>query len=74
VRKGVLASRLSIKPETFSRAVKQLADQGVIEVHGSHFTVLDREALADLADLASAEELGPVLCPPDAPAAGGGKE
>jgi CRP-like cAMP-binding protein len=74
VRKGVLASRLSIKPETFSRAVKQLSDQSVIEVHGSHFTVLDREALADLADLASAEELGPVLCPPDATAAGDGKE
>ncbi|MEJ2386196.1 MAG: helix-turn-helix domain-containing protein [Chromatiaceae bacterium] len=69
VRKGVLASRLSIKPETFSRAVKQLADQGVIEVHGSHFTVLDRRALAELADLASAAELGPVLCPPDAPTA-----
>jgi CRP-like cAMP-binding protein len=73
VRKGVLASRLSIKPETFSRAVKQLADQGVIEVHGSHFTVLDRKALAELADLASAEELGPLLCPPDSPGLGEGQ-
>jgi len=70
----VLASRLSIKPETFSRAVKQLADQGVIEVHGSHFTVLDRRALAELADLASAAELGPVLCPPDAPTAAEGED
>lgn len=46
VPKGVLASRLSIKPETFSRVVKQLMNDGVIEVYGAHVTVLDRAALA----------------------------
>jgi CRP-like cAMP-binding protein len=46
VPKGVLASRLSIKPETFSRVTKQLIDSGVIEVYGAHVTVLDRDALS----------------------------
>jgi CRP-like cAMP-binding protein len=49
VPKGVLASRLSIQPETFSRVAKQLATDGVIEVQGAHITVLDREALARVA-------------------------
>ena len=49
VPKGVLASRLSIQPETFSRVAKQLASDGVIEVQGAHVTVLDREALARVA-------------------------
>jgi CRP/FNR family transcriptional regulator, dissimilatory nitrate respiration regulator len=49
VPKGVLASRLSIQPETFSRVAKQLATDGVIEVQGAHVTVLDREALARVA-------------------------
>lgn len=35
IRKSVLASRISIKPETFSRVVKQLSDQGIIDVHGN---------------------------------------
>ena len=46
VPKSVLASRLSIKPETFSRVAKQLATEGVIEVQGAHVTVLDRSALS----------------------------
>jgi CRP-like cAMP-binding protein len=49
VPKGVLASRLSIQPETFSRVAKQLATDGVIEVQGAHVTVLDREALSRVA-------------------------
>jgi CRP/FNR family transcriptional regulator, dissimilatory nitrate respiration regulator len=49
VPKGVLASRLSIQPETFSRVAKQLATDGVIDVQGAHVTVLDREALARVA-------------------------
>jgi CRP/FNR family transcriptional regulator, dissimilatory nitrate respiration regulator len=49
VPKGVLASRLSIQPETFSRVAKQLVTDGVIEVQGAHVTVLDREALARVA-------------------------
>ena len=64
VRKGVLASRLSVKPETFSRVVKQLTQDGVIEVHGAHITILDRGALIDLAELADTAELGAMPCEP----------
>ena len=46
VSKGVLASRLSITPETFSRVTKQLVTDGVIVVHGAHVTVLDHAALS----------------------------
>ena len=60
VRKGVLASRLSVKPETFSRVIKQLTQDGAIAVQGAHITLLDRAALADLAELADTAELGTV--------------
>jgi CRP-like cAMP-binding protein len=50
VPKGVLASRLSIKPETFSRVIKQLITDGIIAVYGAHVTVLDRAALSRAAD------------------------
>ena len=46
VSKGVLASRLSITPETFSRVTRQLVTDGVIVVDGAHVTVLDRDALS----------------------------
>ncbi len=62
VRKGVLASRLSVKPETFSRVFKQLTQEGAIAVHGAHITILDRAALVAMADLANATELGNVPC------------
>lgn len=62
VRKGVLASRLSVKPETFSRVVKSLGQQGVIAVQGNHVTVLDRKALAEIADVQHTRELAPVPC------------
>jgi CRP-like cAMP-binding protein len=64
VRKGVLASRLSVKPETFSRVVKQLTQDGIIEVHGAHITILNRGALIDLAELADMAELGAMPCEP----------
>lgn len=60
VRKGVLASRLSIQPETFSRVVKDLGAQGVIDVHGAQVTILDRDALSDIAQLQDNLELGAV--------------
>jgi CRP-like cAMP-binding protein len=66
VRKGVLASRLSVKPETFSRVIKNLSEEGVIEVHGSHFTVLDRRALEEIGDLANTQELVAMPCVPGA--------
>jgi CRP-like cAMP-binding protein len=51
--KGVLASRLSVKPETFSRILNNLSAQGVIRVKGNRIAVLDTDALRDLAHLES---------------------
>lgn len=58
VPKGVLASRLSVKPETFSRVIKQLTVDGVVAVHGAHVTIADRAALTLLAELEDTLELG----------------
>lgn len=57
VRKGVLASLLSVQPETFSRVVKQLSHDGIISVQGTHVTILDRAALARLAAVEDGLEL-----------------
>lgn len=62
VRKGVLASRLSIKPETFSRVEKDLIEEGLIEVRGSHVTVLDRQALEEVGKLDDSTELSTMPC------------
>ena len=47
--KGVIASRLSITPETLSRILSSLSSQGLIRVKGSWITLLDREGLNALA-------------------------
>jgi CRP-like cAMP-binding protein len=57
VPKGVLASRLSIQPETLSRVIRQLGQDGVVSVQGALFTISDRAALTDLAGVADAAEL-----------------
>lgn len=51
VAKQVLASRLSVTPETFSRIVRNLSDKGVIKLNGSRVSVLDRDALEEAADI-----------------------
>jgi len=51
VAKQILASRLSVKPETFSRIIKNLSRSGVIKVVGSRVTILDREALNAAAEI-----------------------
>ncbi|WP_421865973.1 Crp/Fnr family transcriptional regulator [Motiliproteus sp.] len=43
--KHVIASRLSVKPETFSRLMSTLAQKGVIEVKGREITILSLEQL-----------------------------
>ncbi|MCS6785769.1 MAG: Crp/Fnr family transcriptional regulator, partial [Thiobacillaceae bacterium] len=43
--KQVIASRLGIKPETFSRLLHKLADQGLIEVHEHRIHLLDPERM-----------------------------
>ncbi len=47
--KGVLASRLSMKPETFSRILQNLANEGIIEVKGQNVGVLDECRLKESA-------------------------
>lgn len=43
--KLVIASRLGIKPETFSRLLHKLSDQGLIEVHENRVYLLDPERM-----------------------------
>jgi CRP-like cAMP-binding protein len=58
VRKCVVASRLSVKPETFSRVIRRLSDEGVIEVRGNFFTIVNRARLEQVAELRGNRELG----------------
>lgn len=46
--KHVVASRLSIKPETFSRTLKGLSKQGLIRLDGSQIELLDVKKLRQL--------------------------
>ncbi len=50
VSKAVLASRLSIQPETWSRVTRRLIDKEVIRVEGEWIKICDRAALQVLAD------------------------
>lgn len=47
--KGIIASRLSITPETLSRILSSFSTQGMINVSGSRIAILDRDALLALA-------------------------
>ena len=51
VPKHVIASRLSVKPETFSRIIKNLKSREVLEIKGSRVCLLDRDALEQIADV-----------------------
>lgn len=48
--KGQIASYLGTIPETLSRALKKLADQGLIESTGSTIRILDVDGLSDVAE------------------------
>jgi len=52
VPKGVLASRLSVKPETFSRILHNFSEQGLIRVNGSTIEVIDAQGLYQHAESA----------------------
>jgi len=47
VAKSVIAARLSVKPETFSRIIKNLREQGIISIDGNKITIHDRQALKE---------------------------
>ena len=48
VAKSVIASRLSVKPETFSRILKNLHEQNIVTIEGRNVTIHDREAMFEL--------------------------
>ena len=50
IPKHVLASWLSVKPETFSRIIKNLRSDGVLEIKGSRVLIKDRGRLEMIAD------------------------
>jgi CRP-like cAMP-binding protein len=49
-RKSDIASQLGMTPETMSRLMRSLSDQGVIEVEGYTVKVIDLQALRRLAE------------------------
>lgn len=52
IPKGVLASRLSVKPETFSRILHTFSEQGLIRVNGSEIEVVNADGLYQHAESA----------------------
>ena len=48
IAKNIIAARLSIKPETFSRIIKNLKDQNILSIHGNSVTVHDMEKLKEM--------------------------
>ncbi|MBF0255057.1 MAG: Crp/Fnr family transcriptional regulator [Gammaproteobacteria bacterium] len=50
IPKLVLASRLAVKPETFSRIIKQLCAEDLIRVKGNHIRILDLQGLRDFSE------------------------
>lgn len=58
VRKAVLASRLSIQPETLSRVLRQLSDDGLIDIDGHRITLRQREPLVAIAEIGDLAETG----------------
>jgi len=45
VPKQLVASRLSIKPETLSRILARLRERGLVQIDGEHITLLDEPGL-----------------------------
>jgi len=59
--KGVLASRLSVQPETFSRILHTFSEQGLVRVKGGHIEILNPDGLREHAQSAGVcgQSLGP---------------
>lgn len=51
IPKNAIANKLSLKPETFSRLLKELCNQKTIEVHDRHILILDLQSLRKLAGI-----------------------
>jgi len=50
IPKGVMASRLSLKPETFSRIIRELQDRGILTVTRRNITIHKRKELQAISD------------------------
>jgi CRP-like cAMP-binding protein len=50
VAKSVIASRLSVKPETFSRILKNLHEQEIVSIDGRNVTIHDRDTMISLSN------------------------
>jgi CRP-like cAMP-binding protein len=48
IPKHLIASRVSVKPETFSRILKELCEKQILSVKGTEITILNRSALEAL--------------------------
>ena len=48
VAKSVIASRLSVKPETSSRILKSLHERGIVTIEGRNVIIQDREAMISI--------------------------
>lgn len=48
IAKSVIASRLSVKPETFSRILKNLHEMEILTIKGRKVTIHDRDALTSI--------------------------
>lgn len=48
IAKSVIASRLSVKPETFSRILKNLHERSIVSIEGRKVTIHDREAMMSI--------------------------
>jgi len=51
VPKQTLASRLSVKPETFSRIIRNLSEQGYITMDGNRVRIMQPDAMREVADV-----------------------
>lgn len=52
MRKNIVASRLGLTPETFSRSLMNLTDRGLIRVEGRHITLENLDSLQELLEAA----------------------
>ncbi|MET0076739.1 MAG: Crp/Fnr family transcriptional regulator [Candidatus Thiodiazotropha lotti] len=59
--KGVLAARLSMKPETFSRILQNLASKSILKLKGSEIEIIDESLLRSLAHVESIYGLEPEM-------------
>jgi len=48
IAKSVIASRLSVKPETFSRILKHLHELNILTINGRSVTIHDRNAMISI--------------------------